>query len=233
MVRLSGGNTDWSGTAQYSGALGASGAYRVYGQASHQGHTVTPSGASGLDKWRHYQTGARADWDLEQGKLIIQGDLYDGYDDVSGTTLHPGAHIGLKGANALARWTQATGETSEFEVHGYYDHNTRKIRNGIHAGLNTYDISAQERIALGRNTFIFGGGHRMTTDELIPTARSSFLVPGKRTLRLYNVFAHDTFAVTEALKIAVGLKLEHNTYTGWEVMPDARVTYQLTPAAVV
>lgn len=227
-VRISGGNTDWSGTAQYSGLIGANGAFRVYGQAAHQGHTLTSSGASAMDTWRHYQTGGRADWALSDGSLTIQGDLYDGYDDVKGA-----AHIGLKGANALARWKQATGETSEFEVQGYYDYSARKIRNGIHDRVDTFDIAAQERMSLGRHMLVLGGGYRLTRDELIPVTRSSFLVPGERTLRLYNVFAHDTYTVTDALKVSVGLKLEHNTYTGWEVMPDARVTYAVTPAAVV
>lgn len=235
MVRVSGGSSDWSGAAQYSGLLGGSGAYRIYGQASHQGHSLTASGASGLDRWRHYQMGGRADWALDQGALTIQGDIYDGYDDVSAASVtQPGAHIGLKGANVLARWKQATGEDSDLEVQGYYDTTARKIRNGIHDRIEAFDLAVQERVAFGeRNTLVFGGGYRVTTDELIPVTRSSFLVPGERTLRLSNVFAHDTIALTEKLRLAAGLKLEHNSYTGWEVMPDARLTYQITPGAVL
>ena len=40
LVRFSGGSADWSGTAQYSGLIGGSGAYRVYGMASRYGDTV-------------------------------------------------------------------------------------------------------------------------------------------------------------------------------------------------
>jgi len=228
LVRMSGGNADFSGTAQYSGAIGANGAFRVYGQGARQGHTLTATGADATDQLKHYQAGVRTDWALENGNLTVQGDIYDGVNRSSTV------HIDTRGGNALARWRQNLGDTSQFEVQAYYDYTSRAIRGGISDSLNTYDISAQHSFNLGdANRIVWGGGYRVTTDELVPGARTSYLVPGARTLQLGNVFVHDTITLAPTLRLALGFKVEHNSYTGFEYMPDARLTWQASPSTVL
>ena len=229
MLRLSGGGNDLGGTAQYSTALGGNGAVRVYGTASKQGDTLTPTGASGLDSWRLYQTGARADWALERGTLTLQGDYYDGVNKPSGT-----ATVDTDGGNVLGRWRQEVGDSGAFEVQGYFDHAARSVKGGLRDSVNTYDISAQHSFGIGSaQRFVVGGGYRASDDTLMPTATSSFLVPDSRMLHLANAFVHDTIALTGAVKLALGLKLESNSYTGIEYMPDARLSWQATPTTVL
>lgn len=229
LLRFSGGSSDVSGTAQYSTALGQNGAIRIYGTGNRQGHTLTSTGASGLDSWRTYQGGARADWALEQGALTIQGDYDDGNNKPSNV-----ATVDTNGGNVLGRWRQDVGDGGSLEVQAYFDHAARSIRGGIHDSVDTYDASAQYSFGLGSvQRLVVGGGYRVSTDTLVPGPKTSYLIPGARTLQLANAFLHDTIALSSTVKLALGLKLESNSYTGIEYMPDARLSWQMTPAAVL
>ncbi len=229
MVRFSGGNADWSGMAKVGGALSERGTYRVYGQASRQGHTDTPLGLSGADYLTLYQGGARTDWNFENASLMVQGDYYEGVNRPSSV-----AKVDLRGGNVLGRWHGEISDTSNVEIQAYYDHAARAIDNGIHDGINTYDISAQHSFMLGdRQHITWGGGYRITDDIFVGGPLTSVLSPAQRTLQLANVFAHDTIALTSALKLALGLKLERNAYTGWEYMPDARLSWQVAPSTML
>ena len=44
---------------------------------------------------------------------------------------------------------------------------------------------------------------------------------------------HDTISLAPDLKLALGLKVESNSYTGIEYMPDALLTWQVTPEAAL
>jgi iron complex outermembrane receptor protein len=225
LVRISGGNADVSGAAQYSGKISDSGSYRIYGQGLRQGHTLTAAGLSGQDSWELFQGGFRTDWALAAGALTVQGDIYDG--------LNSGG-IDLKGHNLLARWQQTLDADSDIEVQAYYDSAARSIRGGIRDSIDTFDVAAQHRLdTSARNRIVWGGGYRVTTDELTPGPKTSFLIPSERTLQLWNIFINDTFAITPSLKLSVGLKVEHNTYTGLEYMPDARLSWQVTPQTML
>jgi iron complex outermembrane receptor protein len=72
---------------------------------------------------------------------------------------------------------------------------------------------------------VVGAGYRTTDDRFERGPGTSFLSPAGRTLRFGNVFAQDSIALGEQVKLAVGLKLEDNSYTGLELMPDARLAW--------
>jgi iron complex outermembrane recepter protein len=47
--------------------------------------------------------------------------------------------------------------------------------------------------------------------------------------QLFGGFAQDQFAITDALRLTVGTKLEHNDFSGFEVQPTVRVSWDLGP----
>ena len=55
-----------------------------------------------------------------------------------------------------------------------------------------------------------------------------FFRPRDRWLTLGSVFAQDTFALTEALKLTLGMKLEDELYTGIEPLPSGRLSWKLS-----
>ncbi len=114
MLRLSGGNADVSGVAQYGGAIGDAFTYRVYGSGLRQGHTLTSAQLSGQDSWDLYQGGFRSDWKADADKITLQGDLQRG--DNRPTV---GTHIALNGGNVLGRWQHQLDTDSAVEVQAY------------------------------------------------------------------------------------------------------------------
>jgi iron complex outermembrane receptor protein len=62
--------------------------------------------------------------------------------------------------------------------------------------------------------------HHVTNLELF-----AFL-PGHKTLYLYSAFVQDEIMlVEERLRLTLGSKIEHNSYTGFEVQPNVRLTW--------
>jgi iron complex outermembrane receptor protein len=92
--------------------------------------------------------------------------------------------------------------------------------------VNTYSVELQHSFGIGeRHDIIWGGGYRLTEDYL--TIPPPFSVANNRDrLQLGSLFVQDEFTLTSTLKLTVGLKLEHHTYTGLEYMPNARVAWQ-------
>jgi len=70
-------------------------------------------------------------------------------------------------------------------------------------------------------------------DTFVPGPGTSFLDPPHRLLGLGNIFAQDAVSLSSAVTLTLGVKLEHNSYTGWEVMPDSRLAWQLSETSLL
>jgi iron complex outermembrane receptor protein len=91
------------------------------------------------------------------------------------------------------------------------------------------DVDLQHHVAGGRHAFVWGGGFRRASDILIDSPILGF-DPAGRVVRLFSVFARDEYnVVPDRLRLTVGAKLEHNSFTEWEVQPTTRATW--TPHA--
>ena len=86
---------------------------------------------------------------------------------------------------------------------------------------------------LGNNAIVVGGGYRNTHDTFRPGAGTAFLDPASRTLQMENLFAQDSLALSDAVGVTFGLKLENNSYSGLEYMPDVRLAYQVSDTALI
>ena len=65
-------------------------------------------------------------------------------------------------------------------------------------------------------------------------ASSTIFVPDSRNLQWGNLFVQDEIQLREGLKATLGVKLESNDYTGFEVLPSARLAWKIArePAPV-
>src|SRR4029078_12519715 len=53
--------------------------------------------------------------------------------------------------------------------------------------------------------------------------------PTHRTASLYSAFVQDEIElIRDRLRLTLGTKVEHNDYTGWEVQPNARLSWSIT-----
>jgi iron complex outermembrane recepter protein len=224
-------------TARYGGSLGADGNFRVYGKFFGRGDEVLASGASASDAWHQGRTGFRIDSGASsQDKFTFQGDFYDGHEE---TTL--GRDSDTSGDNLLGRWTRTLSNLSDMTLQTYFDQThlgepvgplvldglTFGPAGGFYDDLTTYDVDFQHRFQAGSlNRVIWGLGYRFTHDVDVNAPALGFL-PADQDQNLYSGFLQDEIALRSNLSFTLGSKLEHNDYTGFEVEPNARLSWTL------
>ena len=65
-----------------------------------------------------------------------------------------------------------------------------------------------------------------TFAQIVPTI--DFL-PHHQTDQIYSGFVQDAIPLGPNVSLAIGSKLEHNNYTGFEVQPDGRILWSRPP----
>ena len=211
---------------RYGGAFGSNGAFRIYAAASDRDALATATGGDAHDAFTKLQTGFRADWGGQTDAFTLQGDLIHGYSESLAGQVRDNS---FSDGNVLGRWTRTFAGGGAFTAQAYYDRASRKTVTGIISTVNTYDVDGQYSVALGsRHALVVGGGYRAIGDDFTPGKGTSFLTPASRNLHRSNLFVQDQIALTGALSLTVGLKLEDNSYTGLEYMPNLRLAWRVS-----
>lgn len=204
------------------------GAFRVYAKAFDRGPSELEDGSSAGDRWNKAQGGFRSDFARGANAFTVQGDLQH-------ATLNMGAapDVNFTQFNVLGRW-EHTGESADTRLQVYYDRTDRdKPPSGVAFTLDTYDIEFQQSLAPGaRHRVVWGIGRRYNAYDIVNTP-TLFLVPESRTLDLTNVFAQDTIRLSDHFALTAGIKFEDNSYSGWETLPDLRVSWTPTDKTLV
>ena len=212
------GKDERGATARYGAEAGAHASYRLYAKTLTVDDTNNASGASTRTGFDRRQAGFRADWDLEAGGATLSGDAYQGSLAQAGTR-----DIRIGGANLNASVSRRAGERGDYRVQLLLDHTERNQPNAFVEYLDTIDAQGQYNVRVGeRHHVSFGAGYRFAKDRLTNGAGFAFL-PAELNLHTGNVFAQDEFALTEALRLTAGMKVEHNNYTGAELLPNLRL----------
>lgn len=222
--------------ARYGGALGKSGAYRVYGKYFDRDAGFHPRGAASFDDgWQLGQGGFRTDFDLRSGsRLTVQGDLYGGEAGVRSSFAAyqpPFSRIvvdraRLRGGNLSSRWRRSK-DRSDLALTAYYD---RTDRREPHFGevRDTLDLDVQHGLSLGaRHQLTWGLAGRVSIGDSSGVETLAF-VPQQRTDKLVTALAQDEIALAGGgLRLTLGTKLEHNDYSGFEWQPSLRLHWSI------
>ncbi len=213
------GNIDRTGAIRYGGKIGEHTTYRGYGRGAYMGDTRLPDGTEDEDDWEPRQVGFRSDWERDRDAITVQGDFFR-------NTL--AASTQVEGGNILGRWSRRLSETSGFKLQGYFD-KTERLATGVTDRLQTVDIGGQYNFRLGSaNDIVLGGGFRHSVEEFTNTVNIFVLRPEKDTQQLANIFVQDSIALGEDVTLTLGNKFEHNSHTGLELMPNARLAWRAT-----
>ncbi len=232
LVVSGGGGTELRGfgTARYGGALGPHVNYRIYGKGWARDPTVLPSGQDATDDWHMEQGGFRLDWDASTiNQVTVQGDLYNGR--ISQAT---GGDIVVSGGNVVAKWSHTVSENSAVTAQLYYDRTNRDIPGTFGEDLDIYDVDLQHRTRLGaRQEVVWGLGYRLINDRVANSPVLAFL-PAHVARQWFTGFVQDEIAlIPDRLHVALGTKVEHNDYTGYEIQPSGRVSWRLSPSGTL
>jgi iron complex outermembrane recepter protein len=233
-----GGGTELRGfgTVRYGGTLGSDVRYRVYGMGFQREATALPTGPDAGDDWHLGQGGFRMDWDASSASQVtVQGDLYDGRIGQPTPSGQPNpGDVAVSGHNVIGKWSRAMSERSNVAVQVYYDRTHRDIPNVFGENLDIYDIDLQHQVRLGaRHDVVWGLGYRLMNDRVANSATIAFL-PADVTRQWFTGFVQDEIAlVPDRFHLALGSKVEHNDYTGFEIQPSGRVSWQVDSSALL
>ncbi len=227
-VALVAGADERVAAGRYGADLGSHASYRVYAKAMQVDDTVNAAGASTRTGFRRRQAGFRTDWDLAAGDVTLSGDAYQGALAQAGTR-----DIAISGANLNASISGRGAGGSDYRLQLVLDHTERNQPNAFVEYLDTIDAQAQYNARLGaRHQLSVGAGYRFAKDRLENGVGFAFL-PARLNLHTGNLFAQDEIALTDALRLTAGLKVEHNNYTGAELLPNLRLGWSPSAASLV
>jgi len=227
-----------AGGVRYGGKLGNNTYYRAYTKYFDWGPSAYPSGMTAHDGWDALRGGFRADWTpAGANSLTLQGDLYRSRFDETLTVASLSAPYSntfpndgkYSGGNILGRWNH-TSEGSSMSLQMYYDNTTITDHSLFGDHQNILDVDFQHGFHIGDSQqFVWGLGYRSIRDKNDPSFTVS-LQPNQVTLNQFSTFLQDEISLVDnRLQITLGSKFERNKFTGFEIEPNARLLWNLTP----
>ena len=233
LLTLGAGTGYYSAALQYGGALDEDLHYRVYGQDFYQRAFNAASGKDAHDGWTRPQGGFQLDWTPGDEVVSLHGDAFGGTEAQAGGL----ANQQISGANLTLNWTHPLEENSALQFLTYFDQTRRAMAGGGAFTLNTYDMELQHNFSLGDwNSLVWGVGQRFDqyriTSRIAPDT-SLIFSPAARTLSLTDIFAEDHIALSEAVQLTLGVKLENDPWSGWAAMPSGRLSWTVADGHLV
>jgi len=202
------GSGEAHGLIQYGGKIGREGTYRIFAGYDNYNQLVDEVGQPAADGWHLTHGDFRSDWDLSaRDALTVEGDILTGRERETLTSflsLDPplvvtfGDAIRPGAGEFLGRWTHTFSDCSDMALQVYYDgvnRSSRGVRQLWH-----------------------------TSDNVLPGYAIS-LDPSSRSENFSSAFLQDELKLADSLSLTLGSKLEHNTYTGFEVAPSVRLAW--------
>ena len=170
--------------------------------------------------WQGGRVGFRTDWDGNGGHLMTQGEIYKEFVD----NRQP------NGGHLLARWEQKGDDGTLDSLQGYF--NVADLGhwtgggNSAEGGVTTLDVDYHHEFQRRGGHLLTGGlgyrAFRLDATALPPAA----IDQSGRTYRVYSAFLQDDITLKQdRLYLTLGLKTEHNDFTGMELQPSARLRW--------
>ncbi|MFZ2958028.1 MAG: TonB-dependent receptor [Candidatus Ozemobacteraceae bacterium] len=205
-----------------------------------QGFSVVQSrqidGSNGEDAWRNRNAGFRMDRLQDKERFMLQGNAFDSRDDDEAnlvTTLPNTADTlysqTLRGVNLTARWDMERSKELNSTIQATYDH-TDLHHAALDEDRTTFSLDYQQRCKPARiHDVVWGGGLHLSHDKLDDTPQFTILEK-TRLSSLYRIFVNDEITLKpDRWHLTLGMSLDHNNYTHYEVQPTVRLLYTPDP----
>ena len=239
-----GGGNEMRGftNVRYGNTIRQDAYYRVYAKYFNVGTSTDGFNRAANDNWDALRGGFRGDWSpTGPDSLTFQGDVYRSHygETLTVPTLtFPYSSMfpnrgSIGGGDLLGRWTHDFGNSST-SLQMYFDDTNIAEHSLFTDHEKVFDIDFQHSFHPSQSqAFIWGVGYRSIGDS----NDSSFVVslqPSHSRLDQFSGFAQDEISMFEQrVRLTLGTKLEHNDFTGFEVQPNARILWNVTPNQTV
>ncbi len=236
---LGGGNEEpFTGGVRYGAKVGDA----AYGRAYLKYHrlnsfTLHADGDDADDDWDSLRTGFRMDGDKgTKSSWTLQGDLYHNnenqlvfpyWQETFPYRLEKYDSFDASGENILGRWRQRLSKTDSWTFQAYYDATNRNelIGDQSHKTID-FDFQYRGRFG-GHHDLMMGLGYRFVDADFDNSFQVS-LDPSHHAENLYSGFIQDEIAlVGNRVRVTLGVKWEHNDFTGNEIQPSGRLLWKV------
>jgi len=230
------GNGQLGAELRFGGSLGGDGYYRIFSKYT-DGEDLKSSQLT-IDGLRSLHSGVRADWSLsDKDSLTVEGDLFHTlagsainvfqltppYGAIAGSDTHG------DGGDAMVTWSQVQSSRSRTQLRVSVD---RSQRSDIQESEShsTVDADFQHEFALtASHDLVWGLGFR-DSDIHYSEGFDIGANPAHRNEQLISAFVQDQWKIPgDRLSLSLGSKFEHNSFSGYDVQPSARLMW--TPDA--
>jgi iron complex outermembrane receptor protein len=227
-VSMTTGNLETTVAGRYGFTVADDIAVRAHVRSFRRDASQLRSGGDLSDASRGSTAGLRADWSGGPDAVSLIAGLYTGSTDTRPTY----GSVNLRGSNLTGKWSRQLDESRSFDVQVYYDRTEREDNFLLQDDAQIFDVEADYRQMTGSHRLLMGAGYRRTQDSSQPGLIFAFL-PAQQKQSWYNVFVHDEVTLTDRTSLTVGLRMEHNPYTGWEALPSIRLGYRQGPGTLL
>ncbi|MBK9991985.1 MAG: TonB-dependent receptor [Verrucomicrobia bacterium] len=210
---------------------------RVYASYDRVDDSLLADGTEAIDGLRTTQGGFRLDTEPGAGanRFTLQGDVYQGererYSSLATTsgTVETDRSIEVNGFNLLGRWTREFSADSTLTLQTFWDH-TYRDSISVQETRDTFVLDLQENWHAGEHHAVTCGvGYRLSADHTVDGPSGGYR-PTDYSFRLFNGFVQDEITlIPDRLRGTLGVKLEHNSFTGFEYQPSARLLWTPSP----
>lgn len=220
-------------------ALG-DGHLRVWGKALARDTSVDLAGAPANDDWHDSRLGFRGDWALDASRRItLSGSTYrsrtgdtwrlPSYTSPQGFEATP-MRQNANGTHLLARHDWLWADGTEAALQAYLDRADLEVGGIVRDHRSTVDLDFQHRPRLdGAHDVVWGLGYRQSNDH-IDSGTLLSVAPASRRWELVSAFVQDEWTLApKTLRLVLGTRLEHNSFTGFEPQPNLRLIWTPTP----
>jgi iron complex outermembrane receptor protein len=237
---LTGGYGTWMqglGGFRYGDAIDSDTHYRVWGKYKNYKSTNLQTGADNRDEWDMTHMGGRLDHAIDDQKtLTVQVGMAtsDRVGD-TGSDPIPGGAFQFRATQFDRRYDthfvlgrlQHEDDERSWELQAYWDHFDFADGPRQHYRRHTFALNWEHHFKLNsRHEIAYGLGGRVTADSFYDELGFIRFDPPDKTLHDVDLFIQDQITLLpERLKLTLGTKVGHNTYTGVEVQPSGRIAW--------
>lgn len=217
---------------RYGGTIGGAGDYRVYAKYFHRSYDAgARAGAESLEQARG---GFRLDWRTSpDDTLSFQGGGYSSSStlNVRDPALVPPFSVvaqrdfEMDGGNVQAQWVRRYAGGADIRLRADLERTRRNSPHLVdHRTTSTVDLQHHVQ-ASRRHDVVWGAAYAVSSDRMNGSFRLAF-EPAEQTFVVKSGFVQDDITlIPRRLRVVAGTKILHNTYTGWEQQPNARVLW--------
>lgn len=221
------------------GQGGESLSYNVYLQHREGPTSRTISGDDHHDGSDHLSAGFRLGGNEQAGGWMLAGNLYRTDSDGIGLVrdpLHPPTYRRVEtftdrfsGMDLQIGLTRQASEHSETRFYASWSYSDLEAVMLAHQRQHIVDLEFQQRLDFPhRHTLTWGAGYRWFDDD-ISSGFTTRIDQSRETLHVASVFAQDEIALGRSLRLTLGGRLDHNSYTSMEFQPTVRMLWNMTP----